>query len=418
MFVDKVSLRFIAGKGGDGVIAFRREKYVPKGGPSGGNGGRGGSIILLASDDVNSLDFFRFKKEIKAADGVDGKSKDRYGHYAKDLVLKVPVGTMIFEQETHQLLLDLDEKDKTYIVAKGGRGGRGNASFASSVNRTPKIAENGIPGEDVAVVLELKLIADVCLIGLPNVGKSSLINVMTNAKSLVGDYEFTTLEPVLGVAYTNDTSFVVADIPGIIKGASTGKGLGLKFLRHIERCKVVCFVISVDAQEPLQDFKLLKYELKRYGLKVSKIPMMVALSKCDEPLESSLYQEVKKGIDIPVLPISSLTNYHIKELKDRLALLVQEHPEPIFEIKHQIKTYNLMDDGDVFTIVKEKDNQYRILGDRVLRTYHLINISTDEGLIKLMAYLRKIGVDEKLDQMKLKDGTTVLLGDFEFEYFR
>ncbi|MFA5283794.1 MAG: GTPase ObgE [Bacilli bacterium] len=423
MFIDHAVIEVKAGKGGDGMIAFLHEKYMPKGGPSGGNGGRGGSIILRASKNVNTLYAFRHSKVILADEGGKGDIKNQYGRGAKDIYIDVPVGTVAYEEKTHDLIANLVKPGQEIIVAKGGRGGRGNATFKSASNRMPRIAENGLPGENKRLMLELKLIADVGLVGLPNAGKSTLLSVVSNANPEIADYPFTTIEPNLGVVNVNSKeSFILADLPGLIEGASKGKGLGLEFLRHLERCKMYVHVVSMDGKsDPVLSYRQVRTELKKYGHKVSDKPEIIAASKMDEDEALEYLKSFKKKIRKPIIAISSLTHDGIDELMNKCLEVVSSIKEvPLVDEKGsniEEKVYDAYkDESKEFDIIKVKDDTYRIIGDRVVRTYGLINLSTDEGVMKLITYLRKIGVDAKLSKMGAKDGDTILLEDFEFEY--
>lgn len=420
-FIDRVKIKVQSGKGGDGVIAFLREKYLARGGPAGGNGGRGGSVYLVASKDVHNLSQFKFSRIIKADDGGKGENKNCYGRYAEDIFVKVPVGTVVYEEED-KFIVDMSIEGQKYEIAKGGRGGRGNASFRSSVNRAPKIAENGVPGETKTIVLELKMLADVGIIGLPNAGKSTLLSVISNAKPEIGDYEFTTINPNLGVVSIKDlTPFVVADLPGIIEGAHEGKGLGLRFLRHLERCRVLIHVIDVTAPgDVYENYLKVNRELKLYHPSLLKRPMVIAASKIDEMKDDTNLKLLRQKIKgKKIFPISSLSDEGIADLVYYCHDLLNETPVfPMIgdQASNEVKVYKA-EDEELFTITRKSSNVFVIRGERVEKTYKMINISTDEGLLKLLAYLRKIKVDDRLKQMDAKDGDTVILGDFEFEYY-
>ncbi len=423
MFVDHAVIEVKAGKGGDGMIAFLHEKYIANGGPSGGNGGRGGSIILKATKNVNTLYSYRHSKVIVADEGEKGNIKNQYGHNAKDIYVEVPVGTVAYEEKSHELVANLTKEGQEVIIAKGGRGGRGNAAFKSARNRLPKIAENGLPGEDKRLLLELKLIADVGLVGLPNAGKSTLLSVVSNANPEIADYPFTTIAPNLGVVNVGKYSqFILADLPGLIEGASKGKGLGLEFLRHIERCKMFIHVVNMDGRsDPVTSYRQIRKELKQYGHKVIDKPEIIAASKMDEDGASDRLKVFKKKIKAPVYPISALTHEGIDELMNKCLEIVNSINEvQLVDEKgnnDEEKVYDAYQgENKEFNIVKTGDHVFQIVGDRVVRTYRLINLSTDEGVMKLISYLRKIGVDDTLKQMGAKDGDTVKLEDFEFEY--
>ncbi len=422
MFIDRCKIEVRSGKGGDGAIAFRHEKYVANGGPSGGNGGRGGSIIFKTDKTINSLFNFRHSKAFIANDGEKGDIKNRYGRSASDVFINVPIGTVILDAETNELLFDLDKENMEVVVAKGGRGGRGNAAFKSDRNRVPKIAENGLPGEVKKLILELKLIADVGLVGMPSVGKSTLLSIISEAKPEIADYPFTTLSPNLGVVnHSNYSSFVVADLPGLIEDAHKGKGLGLEFLRHVERCKVIIHLVSMEeGNDPIKAYKIINEELKKYDPSILKRPTIVVATKMDEENADIKRNKFIKAIKKKVIGISALTNEGVDELLNAIILELSRAEAPKIKDYQRVKekVYDASKSETIFTIIKEKPHQYRILGDRVLRTYSLINISTDEGLLRLLTYLRKIGVDEELEKQGVNEGDTIYLGDFAFEYIK
>lgn len=329
MFIDYAEIEVKAGDGGNGAVAFRREKYVPKGGPSGGNGGNGGSVYLLADENLSTLLDFRYKRKYIAGKGHPGGSSLKDGKNGEDVIIKVPVGTVVKDAETGKILFDLTENGQKVLVAKGGKGGKGNSNFATPTRRTPRFAEPGKPGEERRIILELKLIADVGLVGFPNAGKSTLISTISAARPKIADYPFTTLEPVLGIVqYKDFRSFTVADIPGIIEGAHQGKGLGLKFLRHIERTKILLFLIDITSDDYQRDFKTLYNELKKYSRKLVDKKILVSFSKADLVEESELKKLKKtkfRGIDEPVIIFSAVSSYGIGELLDRLWLAINSN---------------------------------------------------------------------------------------------
>ncbi len=424
MFIDRAKVEVRAGNGGNGAIAFLTEKYVARGGPAGGNGGRGGSIIFTATKTVTTLINFRHSKVIQAADGGKGGNKNMYGRGAEDVHVEVPIGTVIYTEPGHVFLCDLAKDGATFVVAKGGRGGRGNACFKSSVNRTPKIAENGVPGERKKLVLELKLLADVGLVGFPSVGKSTLLSVISSARPEIGEYAFTTLVPNLGMVYMPDgRSFVAADLPGLIEGAHLGKGLGLQFLRHIERCRVILHIIDMSTdRDPYDDYQKIRAELKAYGFGLDKRPTLIVASKMDEDIAKTKLASLRKHlVGKKIYPISSLTHEGVNELLYKAAdLLDVTAPFPLEgeeEAEQGLKVYEAEAVAkDIFHIVKKDAHTFVIQGERIEKTYHMINISTDEGMLKLITYLRKVGVDSQLRAMGAQDGDTVVLVDFEFEY--
>lgn len=424
MFNDKVKITISSGKGGDGAIAFRHEKYIEYGGPSGGNGGKGGSIYFVARRGINSLSAYRHSITIKAEPGEKGKAKLMYGRNAKDVYCDVPCGTVVTTLDG-KILADLSNEGDTYLAAKGGRGGRGNVCFKSPTNRAPRVAENGLPGETKDIYLELKLLADVGLVGLPSVGKSTLLSVISNAKPEIAAYEFTTKSPNLGVVQlSDDETFCVADLPGLIEGAHLGKGLGLTFLRHIERCRVIIHVLDIsrDEEDPFDSFNKINNELGSYKLDLLKRPMLVAVNKmdCEDSEERLAKLKEKLGDKYEVFPICAMKREGVKPLLRRAYELLQT--TPIFPIFHKEDSAEFTVSPDkkekeLFTIMKDADGSYVITGDRVIRTYRLINTTTEEGMMKLIAYLNRIGVDDMLRKMGVKDGTIIKLDDFEFEYF-
>ncbi len=421
MFIDRAIVEVRSGKGGDGMIAFLHEKYMPKGGPSGGNGGRGASIFFRANKSINTLYNFRHSKVFIGEDGGKGLTKNKYGRGADDVIVDVPLGTVIFDEKDHSLIADLSKDGQIVMVAKGGRGGRGNAAFKSDRNRVPKIAENGLPGETKRLILELKLLADVGLVGLPNAGKSTLLSVVSNANPEIADYPFTTIEPNLGVVNISKyETFVMADLPGLIEGAHLGKGLGLAFLRHLERCRVIVHLVSMEeGNDQVNDFKVIQNELKSYGLGLDKRPLIVVASKMDEDGADERLKAFKKAIKKDVFPISSLTHEGIDALIKKIEEVLSQTEQFALELEQnqeKVKVYNAKEEKPIFEVVKEKDHVYRIQGESIERTYSLINISTDEGLMRLINYLRKVGVEEALKEKGAESGDSVFLCDFEFEY--
>ena len=425
MFIDRAVIEVRSGKGGDGAIAFRREKYVPKGGPAGGNGGRGASIFLRANSKINTLFNFRHSKCFVGQDGEKGGIKNQYGKGSEDVYIDVPVGTVVYEEVNHRFIGDLSTDGLTLRVAKGGRGGRGNTCFKSSTNRVPKIAENGEPGEQKRLILELKLLADVGLVGFPSVGKSTLLSVVSSAKPEIADYPFTTIIPNLGVVHVKDgRSFVLADLPGIIEGAHQGKGLGLQFLRHIERCRIIVHVIDMSetGRDPVEDYKIIQGELNEYGFGLNKRPMIVVASKMDEDASEKRLEEFEKKTGVKCLQISALTERGIDELLYKCADLLEKTPQfPLYdEQEEQLdnKVYSLPDDESEFEIKHPTQNTWVITGDKIIKFYKMTNISTDDGMMKLLTRLRKLKVDDKLEELGAKDGDLVILDDFTFEYYK
>ena len=425
MFIDRAVIEVRSGKGGDGAIAFLREKYVPKGGPAGGNGGRGASIYLRANSHINTLFNFRHSKTFIGDDGEKGGIKNQFGKYAEDVIIDVPLGTVVFEEEGHKFLGDLNEDGKIIKVAKGGRGGRGNSAFKTSINRAPKIAENGEPGERKRLILELKLLADVGLVGFPSVGKSTLLSVVSSARPEIADYPFTTIIPNLGVVSLKDgRSFVMADLPGLIEGAHQGKGLGLQFLRHIERCRVIVHIIDMgeSGRDPVNDYKVINNELKSYGFGLDKRPTILLASKMDEEGAEERLKAFKKKVKENIIPISALTEEGIDETLYKCADLLEKTPIfPLYGEDEEVldtKIYELPEEEKEFYIERPKAHEFVIKGDKIIKFYRMTNISTDEGMMVLMTKLRKLKVDDELEKMGADDGDIVYLDDFSFEYVK
>lgn len=425
MFIDRAIIEVRSGKGGDGAIAFRREKYIAKGGPAGGNGGRGASVILRANSKINTLFNFRHSKCFIGPDGEKGGIKNQYGRGSEDIYIDVPVGTVVYEEKNHKFLGDLSTDGLELRVAKGGRGGRGNTCFKSSTNRVPRIAENGEPGEQKRLILELKLLADVGLVGFPSVGKSTLLSVVSSARPEIADYPFTTIIPNLGVVTSKDgRSFVMADLPGIIEGAHDGKGLGLQFLRHIERCRIIVHVIDMgeSGRDPYSDYQIISKELKEYGFGLDKRPVIYVASKMDEECALERLKAFEKKAKVKCIPISALTEEGINELVYKCADLLDVTPIfPLFDAEEETlenKVYTLDDEEKEFDIKHPTAHSWEIVGDKIIKFYKMTNISTDDGMMKLLTHLRKLKVDDKLEELGAQDGDQVILDDFVFVYYR
>ena len=425
MFIDRAIIEVRSGKGGDGAIAFRREKYIAKGGPAGGNGGRGASVILRANSKINTLFNFRHSKCFIGPDGEKGGIKNQYGRGSEDIYVDVPVGTVVYEEKNHKFLGDLSTDGLELRVAKGGRGGRGNTCFKSSTNRVPRIAENGEPGEQKRLILELKLLADVGLVGFPSVGKSTLLSVVSSARPEIADYPFTTIIPNLGVVTSKDgRSFVMADLPGIIEGAHDGKGLGLQFLRHIERCRIIVHVIDMgeSGRDPYSDYQIISKELKEYGFGLDKRPVIYVASKMDEEGALERLKAFEKKAKVKCIPISALTEEGIDELVYKCADLLDITPIfQLFDAEEETlenKVYTLDDEEKEFDIKHPTAHSWEIVGDKIIKFYKMTNISTDDGMMKLLTHLRKLKVDDKLEELGAQDGDQVILDDFVFVYYR
>lgn len=427
MFIDQAKISVKAGNGGNGMVSFRREKYVAKGGPDGGNGGRGGSIYFVATNNISTLTDFRFGLKIKANNGGNGATKNQYGKSGEDLYVNVPVGTVVFLEPSREVVADFKVIGETHLIAKGGRGGRGNTAFKSSLNRVPRIAENGIAGEEFNLTLELKLLADIGFIGLPNAGKSTLLSVISEARPQIDNYPFTTLTPQLGVVpFSDGSSLVASDLPGIIKDAHLGKGLGLRFLRHAQRCRVLLFIIDGEnSSDYFAEYNLLREEVKRYGYGLEKRPFIVGVSKVESPEAAKRVKELSHKLnDINVIGFSSLLHENIDTLLNVMHESVANAPtidlvdESGTNLKYREYDLTKMVDPDLFTITKESRNLYRISGEAVEARYGKYSLTTEEAIMSLLNYLREIGVEDALENAGVNDGDTVVLVDFEFEYFR
>lgn len=426
MLIDRCVVEVRSGKGGDGAISFLREKNMPKGGPDGGNGGRGGSIYLVAKKNLNTLLSFRHSRVIEASDGENGDKKLRFGANAEDVYVDVPVGTIIYEEEKNVFIADLKHEGDTCLVAKGGRGGRGNAAFKSSRNRIPRIAENGRAGVTKRIILELKIVADAGLIGFPSVGKSTLLNIVSKANVPTADYPFTTLSPNLGVVTLDDgyTRFVLADMPGLIEGASEGKGLGITFLRHIERCRVLVHCVSMEeGRDPYDDYLIIRKELEKYGKDLLERPFLVVSTKMDEEGAKERKAAFDKKLGFESIGISALTNENVSYLMKKIYEIVSKTPE--IEMKAEeseeggIRIYDASKDDQIidFEITHPSAHLFVIEGKKVIEKYRSINLSTREGIEQLITYLSKIGVDDALREAGAQNGDSVMLSDFEFDYY-
>lgn len=422
MFIDKVVIDVIAGDGGNGMVAFRREKYVEKGGPSGGDGGRGGSVIFVGSTSVNTLLDFKYTKKIIAPNGQNGMGKKCYGRKGEDIYVKVPLGTIIYDENNNYVIADISEIGQEVVVAKGGRGGRGNCHFVTPKFQVPEIAENGEPGEKLKVRLELKLLADVGLVGFPSVGKSTLLSVVSAAKPEIASYHFTTLSPNLGVVRVADNkSFVMADLPGLIEGASNGKGLGFQFLRHIERCRVIIHVIDMaatDGRDPYEDYITIKNELATYNKDLLLRPQIIVANKMDQDEAQLFLEEFKEKLedDIPIYEISAISRQNVKDVMLKVTELLDKTPKfPLFIDKEEYKVYEYVEEE--FCQVKKEDGIYIVFGKPVESLYRRSNLTTDAGVLKFIRILRYNGVEEKLKEAGIQDGDTVKVVEYEFEYF-
>ena len=421
MFIDEAIIKVIAGRGGDGCLAYRREKFVQMGGPFGGNGGHGSNIIFKVDTGLSTLIDLRYMKMIKGEKGENGSGKNQNGKNAEDVVIKVPQGTVVTDMDTGLIIADMKETDAEVVVATGGRGGRGNTAFKTQSNPCPTFAENGEPGEERVLKIELKLLADVGLVGLPSVGKSTFLSKVSKARPKIADYHFTTLSPNLGVVKTIDNrSFVIADLPGLIEGASDGAGLGDKFLRHIERTKVIAHIIDMgrtEGRDPYDDFVKINKELENFNKKLIKKPMIVIANKMDMPNAEDNLKEFKKKVKCEVYPISAINSEGIDKVLVKLADLVESSNEtPLYEegeyLSHVLYKF---EKTKPFTIEK-KDDYYIIHGEEIERLLKMTTFSSDEAVLRFAKKLRKLGIDDELEKMGAKEGDLVKILDFDFEY--
>ena len=432
-FVDYAKIFVKAGKGGNGAISFRREKYVPKGGPDGGDGGNGGSVFIKATAKKNTLIDFKYKKHFVAENGRPGEGGKRHGKSGKNLIVEVPIGTVVKDAESKEIIADLKKDNQIVCVARGGKGGKGNSHFATPTYQTPRIAENGDPGEERWIILELKLLADVALVGYPNVGKSSIISKLSNARPKIADYPFTTLVPNLGVVKIGyDRSYIIADIPGLIKGAHKGVGLGDVFLKHVERCLLLVHVIDLaplNESDPIENYKDIREELEKYHTILAEKREIIVGNKLDIVTNRNHLKRIEnyfKNIGKEIIFVSAMTGENLKELKYRIWQILEEQrklvksyeeiPEeeitPITLESISIKTYQKVN----FDVRKVDEGVFEILGEDVMKLMRKIRMDYTDGLRYFMGILEKSGLNEKLRKLGVKPGDTVIIGDREFEY--
>ncbi|MDF9843994.1 MULTISPECIES: GTPase ObgE [unclassified Paenibacillus] len=429
MFVDKAKIYVKGGDGGDGLVAFRREKYVPEGGPAGGDGGRGGDVIFRVDEGLRTLMDFRYQRHFKADRGVKGRNKSQHGANAEHMIVRIPPGTILIDDDTQEIIADMTRHGQQVVVAKGGRGGRGNVRFATANNPAPELAENGEEGQERYIVMELKVMADVGLVGFPSVGKSTLLSVVSAAQPKIGAYHFTTITPNLGVVAAGDgRSFVMADLPGLIEGASEGVGLGHEFLRHVERTRIIIHVVDMSGSEgrdPFEDWVLINDELKQYNANLLDRPQIVAANKMDMPESEENLISFRERIaeirpDLEIMPISSLTRQGIQELLYRAADLLDSIPvAPVVEEVAETverKVYKLEAEADdSFTITRDNE-AFVVNSPRIEKMLKRMQLSTHDAILKLARTLRHMGVDAELRKRGAVEGTIVRIGDFEFEF--
>ncbi len=433
MFLDTAKISVQAGRGGDGMVAFRREKYVPNGGPWGGDGGKGGSVIFRVDEGLRTLMDFRYNRKFKAKAGEKGMTKGMHGRGSQDLIVPVPPGTTVKDATSGKVITDLVENGQEFVVAHGGRGGRGNIRFATPRNPAPEIAENGEPGEERELALELKILADVGLVGFPSVGKSTLLSVVSAAKPKIGAYHFTTIVPNIGMIRTKTgDSFAMADLPGLIKGASQGIGLGTQFLRHIERTRVILHVIDMSASEgrdPYEDYLAINKELETYNLRLLERPQIIVANKMDMPQAQENLEKFKQKLaanydefaELPLIfPVSTLAKQGLDNLMNATAELLEKAPEFLLYDESDMETeevyYGYETQERPFVISRADDASWVLSGEKLEKLFVMTNMERDESIMKFARQLRGMGVDDALRERGAKDGDLVRIGKFEFEF--
>lgn len=417
--IDEIKIYVKSGDGGDGAIAFRREKYIPRGGPAGGDGGHGGDIVFNVNHRMNTLAPFQNKIHFKANNGERGGGKDMTGRSADHLMIDVPPGTVIRDSETGMVLADLVKRDSSFMLLKGGRGGRGNARFANASNQAPRVAEKGEPGEEKWLVLELKLIADVGIVGVPNAGKSTLLSVISNAKPKIANYPFTTLEPNLGVVVYNERDLVFADIPGLIEGAHMGVGLGHSFLRHVQRTRVLIHLLNGESESPLADYSQINSELALYDERLAEKPQLVVFNKMDLPDAQERWKEIEPQLrarGIKPIAISAATQGQIKDLIQRVFALIDTLPEDVVTEVVDTPLYELPQDDFSFEITRDSQGAYHVTGKRIERAAAMTYWDYDEAILRFQKILETLGVSDALIKAGVQVGDTVYIGEFELEW--
>lgn len=422
MFIDSVKIFLKAGNGGNGIVSWHREKYVAKGGPDGGRGGNGGSIIFVGESGLTTLLDFHYKRKITAPNGENGMKCNMYGAKGEDVYVKVPLGTIVTNLDTGKIVADITKHNQEVVIAKGGRGGRGNSFFANARHTTPDFCEKGEPGVEFNASLELKVLADVGLVGFPSVGKSTLISVISAAKPKIADYHFTTLNPNLGVVGVPDgRSFVVADLPGLIEGAHLGLGLGIQFLKHIERTRVIVHIVDMSSSEgrdPIDDYKKINLELESYNPDLLKRPQIVVANKMDLPGAQENLELFKEKLKLEVIPISAFTKDNLNELIYKVADKLDEVkliPEPIIET--EVVEYTFKEEEEPFTLVLCDDGVYNVVGPMIKKLFDKTDFNNDPSIRRFAKQIRDLGVDQALREKGVKNGDTVRILDYEFEFF-
>lgn len=421
MFIDEVIIKVKAGDGGDGCTSFRREKYIPNGGPDGGNGGKGGNVVFRVDEGLKTLLDLKYKKHIKGEKGSNGSGKSKDGRSAEDVVVDVPPGTVIRDLETNLVMADLTQKDEEFIVARGGRGGRGNRSFATATNSAPTISEYGEPGEERNIKVELKLLADVGLVGMPSVGKSTILSMISASKPKIAAYHFTTLSPNLGVVTTRDKrSYIVADLPGLIEGASQGEGLGDKFLRHVERTRIIVHVVDMagtEGRDPYEDYVTINNELKAFNELLINKPQIIIANKMDVEGSKEKLEEFKNKVNLPIYEISAINNEGLDDVLIKLAdMLENMEKTPLYE-NEQLESFVLykFKKEKPFTIEKDS-NCWVVKGAEVEKLLKMTKFNSQDAVVRFAKKIRGMGIDDKLREMGAQPGDIVRIIDFEFEF--
>ena len=420
VFLDKAKIKILSGKGGNGAVAWRREKYVDKGGPAGGDGGRGGDVYFVADADMTTLMDFQYQSIFKAENGENGRPKSQHGRGGKDLYIKVPLGTVVKDPENDKIIADLTEPEQTILVAKGGRGGRGNSRFATAQKRAPQFCEPGEPGIERELELELKLIADVGLLGMPNAGKSTLISVISSAKPKIADYPFTTLVPHLGVVKkASGDGFVVADIPGLIEGASDGIGLGHEFLRHVERCRFLIHVVDISQDDPVGNYEKINNELKKHSERLGNLYQVIALNKTDiiSQEECDKYLGIFKKFSPDVFLISAATKENISTFLNFISQKVDEIPKPDFKIDIDEDFAAFDNDDSAYSIYRIDKNTYSVEGGKLIRLANVTDTRNIDQLYRFQNIMASMDVYKALKEAGIKDGDVVKIGHIQFEYY-
>ena len=420
VFLDKAKIKILSGKGGNGAVAWRREKYVDKGGPAGGDGGRGGDVYFIADADMTTLMDFQYQSIFKAENGENGRPKSQHGRGGKDLYIKVPLGTVVKDPENDKIIADLTEPEQTVLVAKGGRGGRGNSRFATAQKRAPQFCEPGEPGIERELELELKLIADVGLLGMPNAGKSTLISVISSAKPKIADYPFTTLVPHLGVVKkVSGDGFVVADIPGLIEGASDGIGLGHEFLRHVERCRFLIHVVDISQDDPVGNYEKINNELKKHSERLGNLYQVIALNKTDiiSQEECDKYLGIFKKFSPDVFLISAATKENINTFLNFISQKVDEIPKPDFKVDIDEDFAAFDNDDSAYSIYRIDKNTYSVEGGKLIRLANVTDTRNIDQLYRFQNIMASMDVYKALKEAGIKDGDVVKIGHIQFEYY-